>query len=188
MGYQCIVGIDPGLTGGVAWLSTDGLMVMRMPVIKTGKETLLDMTTLLHVLEDWELNHVFVERQQPMPKQGVVSSGKTMMNYGLILGMLAGKRFPYTVVSPNVWKRAMRVPRDKKLARAEASKLFPNNADDWKLVRDDGLAEAALLAEHGRRELNIKFESPFPSPIPPSADFSPPRCADEGDGFFHGQR
>lgn len=169
MGYECVVGIDPGLTGGLACLSTDGLMVMRMPVIKGGSAKILDVANIVQWIDDCDPDHVFVERQQSMPGQGVASSFRTGQNYGIIIGILAGMQYPVTTVSPVIWKRSMEVPKDKRLARARATEIFPKCAQDWGLARDDGLAESALIAEYGRRKLGIDFSSAEPPPLPPKS-------------------
>ena len=121
-------------------------MVKRMPVIKGKSKTVLDVPAIVNVLRDWDPDYVFVERQQSMPGQGVASSFLTGQNYGILIGVLAGLRYPA------VWKRLTGAPKDKKLVRQRASEIFPNNAEDWRFARDDGLAEAAMIAEYGLRK------------------------------------
>lgn len=138
-------------------------MVMRIPVIKGKSNTVLNVAGIVQTIDDWDPDHVFIERQQSMPGQGVASSFRTGQNYGILVGILAGMRYPVTTVSPVTWKRLMQAPRDKKLVRQRATEIFPGCAQDWRLTRDDGLAEAALIAEYGRRKLAMEFDS---SPVP----------------------
>ncbi|XP_060665649.1 uncharacterized protein LOC132797913 [Drosophila nasuta] len=50
-----------------------------------------------------------------------------------------------STVTPAVWKKATGCPADKGGARARAMQLFPTAADQFKRVKDDGRAEAALI-------------------------------------------
>jgi hypothetical protein len=52
--------------------------------------------------------------------------------------------------NPSAWKRTMRVNADKDGCRARASAMWPRSSKEWALAKDDGRAEAALLAEYGR--------------------------------------
>jgi crossover junction endodeoxyribonuclease RuvC len=143
------MGIDPGLTGGLALLTTDGMQVERMPILQLNGKKTLDIAALEQQLNEWQPSHVYLERQQSMPRQGVTSSFNTGYHYGLLKGLVTGMKIPLTEVRPAEWKRNMRVPKDKDAARARASELMPANRSDWALKRDDGLAEAALIALYG---------------------------------------
>lgn len=97
--------------------------------------------------------HVFLEQVHSMPKQGVASSFNFGRGFGLWEGLLAGMRFPYTLVSPQRWKKAMLadMAKDKGASVLRAKQLFPNCVEQLKLVKDHNKAEALLLAEYGRR-------------------------------------
>jgi crossover junction endodeoxyribonuclease RuvC len=101
-----------------------------------------------------------VERVSSLPRQaGAFNFG---LSTGIVRGILAANRIPFELVHPSVWKRAMGLtrfgcetqPENKTRARALASQLFPTLADQFKRVRDDGRAEALLLAVyyHNRGE------------------------------------
>lgn len=49
--------------------------------------------------------------------------------------------------------RLKRNGKGKDGSRARASELMPRHAGQWVRVKDDGRAEAALIALHGMREL-----------------------------------
>jgi hypothetical protein len=55
-------------------------------------------------------------------------------------------------VDPSAWKKTMHLSTDKNASRALASQYFPDAADQWSRVRDDGRAEAALIAYYGARK------------------------------------
>lgn len=146
-----MLGVDPGLGGALALVDDElGLTVIQdMPVVQVGKTRVVSEGMLREVIRDLNPNHALVERVHAMPKQGVVSSFNFGMGYGLVRGVLAGLGVPVALITPMQWKRAMHMGADKSEARVIAARLFPLNAKDFSRVRDDGRAEAALLALYG---------------------------------------
>jgi len=146
-----IMGVDPGLGGAVALIDDEmGLTVVQdVPVIRLGTGRVIVEALLCEMIRNLDPHHAFVERVHAMPKQGVTSSFTFGMVYGLIRGVLSGLGVPTTLVTPNEWKRAMRMGADKREARIIAGRLFPLNIKDFARVRDDGRAEAVLLAYYG---------------------------------------
>lgn len=149
-----IVGIDPGLSGGLALLGPDGnlLEALRMPVLKLSGKGEINLATVAATLRRWQPGHIWIEQQQSMRGQGVASSFRTGQNYGCLLGFVAGINIPYSIVRPNIWKRAMSVPADKTAAIAIATRQFPAASACWSRSADDGVAEAALIALYGHRQ------------------------------------
>lgn len=153
------VGIDPGVSGGVAAMLDEKLLWARdMPVTlyKSGKSTKKKVSP--SVLADWftrELprlpDHAIVELVGAMPGQGVTSMFNFGQSYGVILGVLGALYIPVTPVRPQAWRKAAGVHGDKKHSRSRAAELFPANAADFARVKDDGRAEAALIAYSGPR-------------------------------------
>lgn len=152
-GEARILGIDPGLSGGLALLHGGAIIqAAAMPVVKVAGKGEIDLARLGAILRDWAPSHAWVEQQQSMPRQGVASSFRTGQNYGTLLGFLQASGVPVAVVRPAVWKRAMGVPSDKAAAVAIASRLLPSSSHWWPRRGDDGIAEAALLAVYGSRQ------------------------------------
>lgn len=149
-----VLGVDPGLNGGLALLGPDGLLVEAMPTFKIEGKGHLDLQAVRSLISAWSPDHVFLERQQSMPKQGLASTFKTGFGYGALYGLFAGMLLPVTEVRPADWKRALSCPADKDGARARASQVFPTHAGSWAKKSQDGVAEAALVAEYGRRSLD----------------------------------
>jgi crossover junction endodeoxyribonuclease RuvC len=81
-----------------------------------------------------------------MPKQGVASSFDFGKSYGIVLGVLAGARVHVEHVSPQRWKRAMRLPADKEACRLRAIDRWPGQSHLFKLKKHADRAEAALIA------------------------------------------
>jgi crossover junction endodeoxyribonuclease RuvC len=90
-----------------------------------------------------------VEQVGAMPGQGVSSMFAFGQAYGMVLGVLAGLYIPVRTVTPASWKRAMKLNTGKDAARAEAARRWPQQAGEFRRVKDDGKAEAALIALWG---------------------------------------
>lgn len=144
-----ILGIDPGRTGALAWFASepdhDRLDIIDMPDLtgaalgaRLGDLILADRPTV-----------AWVERVNYMPGQrGVWTFAE---GYGVILGTLGALGVPVRHVTPAVWKKAARLGKDKTAARQLACELWPDQSDLFARVKDDGRAEAALIALHGWR-------------------------------------
>ena len=146
-----ILGIDPGASGGIASLyanrhhcATFRLDVRKMP------ETPADVWELLVLAKressDW---YAIIEQVGAMPKQGVASSFKFGVNFGMLIGLLTALEIPFERVAPGKWQRAMGCLSggDKNVTKRKAQELFPH------LKINHYIADALLLAEYGRRLL-----------------------------------
>ena len=72
--------------------------------------------------------------------------------YGELKACLFFAGIPTFEVDPSTWKKSMHLTSDKNASRALASQYFPDASDQWKLVKQDGRAEAALIAMYGWRK------------------------------------
>lgn len=95
-----------------------------------------------------------VEHVNAMPGQGVTSCFSFGAGFGFCLGLLTAFRIPFELVRPQKWKKEFSCTSDKNTSIAVAQRLFPG-VDLRRTPRctkpHDGLAEALLLAEWGRR-------------------------------------
>ena len=90
---------------------------------------------------------IVVEKVHSMPHQGVSSSFKFGKNYGIVLGVAHALSHPLVKLTPQEWKRANGlIGKEKDASRQLAMELWPDHADHFKRKRDDGRAEAALIA------------------------------------------
>ena len=135
-----VIGIDPGLHGGLAALTPDGLDLRIMPVVAVGQKHQYDEQALVAWLTIYAVQHahVFIEAVHAMPGQGVSGVFAFGQVKGTIIGILATLGVPMTMVSPQKWKKALQVPAAKDGARARASQLLPRHAHQWPLVKHDG--------------------------------------------------
>ena len=154
-----ILGIDPGLDGGLALLRDDGsAMTCVMTAVGEGRRE-LDLARVAYHLVMWTPQHVIIEAQQSMPKQGVASSFRIGLNYGQLVGLVRGLGLALTVVRPQQWQKVMlagapKTGGTKAAAAVVASRLWPGI--DWRASSrckgpHDGMVDAALIAEYGRR-------------------------------------
>lgn len=156
-----VVGIDPGNTGAIA-LIEDGklLWVHDMPTMavlsgRTKKNRIAPATVAYLLSNATDVDKAYVEEVHAMPKQGVSSSFAFGQGYGIVLGVLAALKFPTEKIRPPVWRKISGVRGDKSAARHRASELFPEAASQFARAKDDGRAEAALIAYAGyKSEIN----------------------------------
>lgn len=143
-----IVGIDPGQTGAVAAITHDGqlLWVEDMPDGLSGVAVGAWLAELLR----HEATLAVVEQVGAMPGNGSVSMFKFGTSYGSILGALGALAVPTILVRPAVWKRRLGLTSDKNASRQRATERWPEMADLFRRVKDDGRAEAALIALYGK--------------------------------------
>jgi crossover junction endodeoxyribonuclease RuvC len=150
--HNLVIGIDPGLTGGVAVLDRSGILIALadLPVIRDGALAWVHGGNLA----SWIMEHTagmhkaaVVERVSAMPKQGVASSFKFGVGFGAVLATLQTLQIPLELVTPSKWKGDLKLAKDKKAALNKARLLYP--AADLALEKHDGRAEAILIALWG---------------------------------------
>lgn len=96
---------------------------------------------------------VAVELVNAMPDQGVTSMFNMGKGLGIWLGIIAALGLPSVHITPVVWKKAMLTAgsgQDKGASILHALRLFPNAADYLTRKKDDGRAEALLIAAYLR--------------------------------------
>jgi crossover junction endodeoxyribonuclease RuvC len=146
------IGIDPGIGGAIAWIDPAfGVCIRDMPTM--GVKNLINapelIAILLHAQERLKAPHVFIERAQAMPRQGIASAFNYGRGFGTIEGVVFALGLPHTFVAPAAWKRAAGLGSDKRDAVAHAIRMRPDAAPLLRRAKDHGRAEALLLAIHG---------------------------------------
>lgn len=148
------IGIDPGKNGGIAVLH-----VLKNNQFVSTSTYVFDETTLINILDEVK-NYCCkctLEHVHAMPKQGVSSTFNFGMNFGFIQGVLKAYGIPYELVTPQKWKKEFSCTSDKNTSIEVCKRLFPNvnlKATDRCKKDHDGMAEALLIAEYGRRHYN----------------------------------
>lgn len=152
------IGIDPGLDGGIAFLNENLIVLEKTPIIGGRDYDIQEMKKMLKLWLDWEC-FCTIENQISMPGQGLTSTLTTGKGFGIWLGLLAGLEIPHQVVHAKSWQTKLFSGTSLKLdtkARSEivAKRLFPQadfRKSERARVANDGLTDAACIAEYGRR-------------------------------------
>lgn len=154
---QIVLGIDPGMQGALALYqpqSAQDAFTYDMPTNDKGVDP-CSLSVLVKHIKSLAYKHdlrAVVENVNSRPRQaGVFKFG---VSVGVIHGVLAAHDIPFDLVTPVTWKGYMGLLRqgdetqdqNKDRARALATQLFPDIKDHFKRKKDDGRAEALLLA------------------------------------------
>ena len=159
------VGVDPGKEGAIAGLDQAGdfIQVEPIPLVSSAKGRdefdLPGIVKILAPLKTFPGVFVTIEKLHPLPRK----MGGSAANFarGLSRGwewMLVALSIPYLLASPQTWQRVMLAgtPGDDTGQRAilAAKRLFPGvdlHRTDRSRKDSDGMADALLIAEFGRR-------------------------------------
>ena len=142
------IGIDPGKSGAYAILE-DG----KAPIVEPWSES--GFVQAMGALPIKEIAMAMVEKVGAMPGQGVTSMFHFGKNAGFIEGVLSAYRIPHQLVPPQRWKKEFSLGSDKEQSISACRALFPDaNLLPTPRCRkpNDGMAEALLIAEYGRRQ------------------------------------
>lgn len=148
------IGIDPGASGAIAWIYDSGSVEMRdMPVAhkSSGKGNEVVPRLVADMLfANYDEVMVYLEAVHAMPGQGVTSMFSFGRSMGVVEGVLAALEIPYTLVRPRAWKkRAGLIGKPKDASRGLAMRLYPQAAEYLTRKKDNGRAEALLIAHFG---------------------------------------
>ena len=106
-----IIGIDPGLSGGIAILDDLKIFdVFDMPIMSEGKKNKnqLNSAQLVNIIKKHIVSgntFVIVEQVSAMPGQGVTSMFNFGQTFGSIKGICAALNLPIFYVRPAKWKK-----------------------------------------------------------------------------------
>jgi crossover junction endodeoxyribonuclease RuvC len=145
-----ILGVDPGLTGALALHRGRQWVLLDMPVIGTGTKRQINAAVLFAFLCENKPDHAFVEYASTRPGQGRASGFRYGDAYGQVKAVLACAEVPYTIVTPQVWKKhaGLHGP-DKEQSRQRALQLFPDQQANLASKLDHARAEAMMISHYG---------------------------------------
>lgn len=166
---KAYIGIDNGLDGGISALDAEGHILTRfvMPTVKTGRgsQRRVDAGKILVALQGaiQDKEPVFLAEPAQMIGKGSKALASTHYTWGRVHQVLIHSGFPYHEVNPQTWQKAFwtrpKLPKGQKFdtkaaALLAAGRIWPQEtwlASDRCRVAHDGLVDAALIAEYGRR-------------------------------------
>ena len=147
-----ILAIDPGAKGALAFFDMEAgiLDVVDTPAVqvKRGQKLKLEISPYMAaaLISIRKPTVAVMEKTGAMPGQGVSSMYQFGRSVGMIEGILAALQIPVTYVSPQVWQKDVGSRDGKDGNRARAAELFPAYAAEFSRKKDDGRADAALMA------------------------------------------
>lgn len=143
--HDVIMGLDPGVSGAVAFYFPENnlVSVYDVPVV----DNQINASALSDLIDKYAPELAMVELVHSMPKQGVASTFKFGVAFGIALGVIASHHIPLRLSTPQKWKKHFKLSSDKEDARALAIQLFPK-CQGFTRKKDHGRAEAALLARY----------------------------------------
>jgi hypothetical protein len=174
------VGVDPGKQGAIAVLDDAGraLETLPTPIVSAsgGARPEYDLPAIRDYIDRWRKvgsigggAFVTVEKGQPMPP---TVPGGSAANFarGVARGwewMLVALRLPYQLVAPRTWQLVMHAGTPgsdtKQRSMLAAHRLFPGVSLTRSMRcrnESDGIAEALLIAEFGRRSRGSATRNP----------------------------
>lgn len=165
-----VLGIDPGLKGGFAFLGDKTSSIGRLPVVglkRNRKErSELDVQSFYRLLCTERPDTVVIENVGGIKGQGAGGAFTVGDTCGalraacLIYAATFGLTGTFYKVSPVVWRARMGVRRicvkervdAKEGSRRAADRIFPDHSAAWRARKeDDGVAEALLIAAYWKR-------------------------------------
>ncbi len=160
------VGIDPGLHGAIAFITSDeDTWVVDTPIIavmRQGREKYeYDVPRIAEMLQ---IQHqafarmvAVVEHVSARPGQGVTSMFNLGQGLGLWKGVLGTLGISYRIVTAVSWKgQYSLLGKGKQASRVEASRRYPNVT--LTLKKHDGRADALFLAQYG---IDVTWAAPL---------------------------
>lgn len=153
------IGIDPGITGAIALVNHKGALceLFDLPTMLKGDikkpKKCINAKALQHILcawlAEWGDLIAFVENVHAMPGQGVTSMFNMGETFGTIKSVLTCENIYTNLISPQKWKKQLKLTSDKEECRQYALKMYPNDIHQINRKKDHNRAEAILIARYG---------------------------------------
>ena len=153
-----IIGIDPGLSGGIAVLDDLKIFdVYDMPIMSEGKKNKnqLNSAQLVNIIKKNIISSgdtfLIVEQVSAMPGQGVTSMFNFGQTFGSIKGICAALNLPIFFVRPAKWKKHFDlINSSKDASRTKVIEMYPSISPRLSKKKDVNKADAILIARYFR--------------------------------------
>ena len=153
-----IIGIDPGLSGGIAILDDLKIFdIYDMPIMSEGKKNKnqLNSAQLVNIIKKNIISNgdtfLIVEQVSAMPGQGVTSMFNFGQTYGSIKGICAALNLPIFFVRPAKWKKHFDlINSSKDASRTKVIEMYPSISPRLTKKKDVNKADAILIARYFR--------------------------------------
>lgn len=147
------LGIDPGFSGAWGLIDHNSKYISCGDMLNNGTHILSRHVhaEIVQAIDRQDLEGV-IESVHSMPNQGVSSSFKFGMAFGMAIAIMERINCPWHLVTPHKWKRDMGLTSDKDQSLEMARQMWPKAPLARK--KDNGRAEALLMAEWLRKQEN----------------------------------
>lgn len=169
--HRLILGVDPGFKGAVALYDPAtracvGIKDMPLMMRPNQKRNELDLNSLAQYIGLYanDIALAVIERVSAMTYkdrhgeirgQGAAASFEFGRATGIVQGVVASYNIPTILVHPSSWKTGMGLSSSKQDSLSKATSLFPSHRHYFLRKKDDGRAEAILLAVFAARYARI---------------------------------
>lgn len=144
-------GIDGGLTGAVSVIGKDGADVFDLEIIRLQSKGYIDTYVLNALFDAFPPRSITIELAGVRPEQGIVSSGQTMLVYGMLVGAALTRGCPVYIVSAVKWKRHFGlIGKSKDASLKLARRKFPHLEDKLRRKKDHNRAEGLLIGLYSK--------------------------------------
>jgi crossover junction endodeoxyribonuclease RuvC len=149
-----IVGIDPGVSGAMCFLSKGKIISLYdMPTMIDGKKNKkqvngAEITNIINneMINDSDIK-VIIEQVSAMPGQGVTSMFNFGQSFGVLKGICAALKIPMYFVRPVKWKKHFNlINSEKDASRTKVIEAFPYISSQLSKKKDGNKADAILIA------------------------------------------
>jgi len=160
MNNKTYCGIDNGLSGGIAVIEGKKVLeLLTMPTVQaTDTRGEYDVHAIVEILTRHSDATVVIEKAHAMPKLGTVSAFSFGKLYGMMIGITAALKMPYTIVHAKTWQKEMfrdlNSENTKQASVIIAKQLYPDQsflATERSKKPHDGLTDSLLIATFGQR-------------------------------------
>ena len=142
------LGIDPGKNGAFALIDSETFRVECIDALGTTGE-LHDVISSLPLIK-----MAWIEKPFYPKLIGIKNATTIAERYGILQGALQWRCIPFDTVRPRDWKAFFGLLKaDKNASREKAMQIFPDDAAQFKRVKDHDRAEASLIAWRGMQHL-----------------------------------
>ena len=142
-----ICGIDPGAKGAIALLYPNYAEIHDMPML--GKE--VNGSEVSRIFKEFTPDHIWLEQVNSFG-MGRTSAYNFGQGVGVLKGVFQAMQIPFTLVTPQKWKKSYGLSKEKDHSRLLVTRMYPSLADQFVRKKDDGRAEALLIAKYGSEQ------------------------------------
>lgn len=149
------IGIDPGISGAVAFVGETEIKLFDMPIMQSPwikkNSNIVDVKTLYNLIDGCPhaIVSINIEIVHSMPKQGVASTWKFAGAFYSAVTIANMFEYPINMVLPSMWKKKfglINMPKDA--ARLACLQMYPHLQPQLKRKKDVDRADALFIATY----------------------------------------